>query len=301
MSRDTDAEKTRQQKAAMDYCIAHPLDTDKCVFLPPGVSSEYPNGLPPLPKPVGPTVPTATPTEEQKQRLNGTYRPPEINIPVPEPVAAGSVKPTTPDSPPVVPSYAPVPVIPTVAPPPTYRPSCDEECLQARRQANYQTGYAVGQVVGTAAINSVAVAVNTHRKHKFCKDHPNGYWNYDDGSSATCTSINAKHEARVFSATRPVDSEFRSNADEAQALMESFRQAIVNFQGKYADAPQAQSVIQLSRSDWLESKRIYCGYYRSGEYTDLDGKEQTCDGRHVEKSLITPPGNPPTTAAQPNL
>src|SRR5207237_924651 len=73
--------------------------------------------------------------------------------------------------------------------------------------------------------------------------------------------------------------QFRSNADKASGLMEDFRHDFMDFQGKYADAPEAPSVIQQSRSNWLELRKIFCGYYQSGSYTDLEGKEQTCNGR----------------------
>ena len=190
----------------MDYCIAHPVDIDKCVVVPPSVSSESPNGLPTmLPRPTGPTTPTGPLlplTEEQKQRLNGTYRPPEINTPAPDPVLVPSTKPITPDVSPVVPSYSPEPGIPAAAPQPTYRPSCDAACLQARRQADYQAGYAVGQLIGTVIARSVVSAVDIHRKHKFCKANPTGHWNYGDGSSATCASINGEHKTRTYSASQ---------------------------------------------------------------------------------------------------
>jgi hypothetical protein len=191
-SRDTDGEKTRQQRAAMDYCIAHPLDSDKCIFLPPGVSPEYPNGLPPLPKPTEPMA-----TEEQKQTFNGTYRSPQINTPTVDPVTTPSAKPTLPEASPVIPSYSPEPVIP--APQPSHQPSCDAACLQARRQENYQAGYAVGQLIGTVIARSVVSAADSHKKHKFCKANPTGYWNFGDGSSATCASINGKHKTRTAS------------------------------------------------------------------------------------------------------
>jgi hypothetical protein len=194
VSRDVDAEKNRQQKAAMDYCIAHPLDTDKCIFLPPGVSSEYPNGLRPMPKPTGPMA-----TEEQKQTFNGTHRPPETNSPTVDPVTIPYTKPSLPEASPVIPSYSPEPVIP--APQPSYQPSCDAACLQARRQENYQAGYAVGQLIGTVIARSVVGAVDIHNKHKFCKANPTGYWNFGDGSSATCASINGEDKTRTYSAS----------------------------------------------------------------------------------------------------
>jgi hypothetical protein len=227
-----------------------------------------------MPKPTGPAR-----TEEQKQTFNGTYQLPQITIPIDNPVIPSSAKPTVPEASPVVPSYSPEPVIP--APQPSHQPSCDAACVQARRQENYQAGYAVGQLIGTVVTRAVVAAVDAHRERNFCKDHPDGRWDFGDGSSKACSYINAEHSIRVYSKNPEVQSEFRSNADKAHDLLEVIRHNVVELQGEHADVPGAQSMLQQSRSDWLATRKIYCGYYLKGEYTDLDGKQQTCDGRRL--------------------
>ena len=155
------------------------------------------------------------------------------------------------------------------------QPVCDAACQQARYQQNYQAGYALGQALGTV----VGAGIEAHRKHKFCKDHPNGGWKYEDGTWATCQSINAKHEDRQYMASPEVESQLRSNADQAQGLMEVGRRNIVDIHGRYSDVPELQAMLPKMQTGWLEMRNIFCGYYRTGVYTDLDGKQQTCDGR----------------------
>lgn len=278
-SRDTEGKKTRQQKAAADYCLAHPMDTDKCIFLPPGVSSGFPAGVPPMPKPTAPISPSATVTENQKQRFDGTNRPSEIIIPTADPAATPSSITSTSEVSPVATFGSRKPVNVSPAPQPTYQPSCDAACVQAERQENYQAGYAVGHAVGTVVVSSIVGAVSVHKKHKFCKMNPSANWNYEDGTSATCGSINAKHEDRQYMASPEVESQLRSNADKAQGLMEVSRRDIVDIHGRYSDAPELQAMLPKMQAGWLEMRNIFCGYYRTGAYTDLDGKQQTCDGR----------------------
>ena len=206
-------------------------------------------------------------------------------MPTVDPAINPSAKPTVPEASPVVPSYSREPVIP--APQSSHQPSCDAACVQARRQENYQAGYAVGQLIGTVVTRAVVAAVDAHREHKFCKDHPDGRWDFGDGSSKACSYINAEHSIRVYSKNPEVQSEFRSNADKAHDLLEVIQHNVVELQGEHADVPGAQSMLQKSRSDWLATRKIYCGFYLKGEYTDLNGKQQTCDGRHLEK--VVPP------------
>jgi hypothetical protein len=163
-----------------------------------------------MPKPTAPTPPSATLAEEQRQSFNGTYRPPQINIPTVDPVATLSMKPITPDASPVVPSYSPARVNTSPEPQPTYQPSCDAACLQARSQENYQAEYAVGQLIGTVITRSIVGAVNLHRRNKFCKNHPNGSWNSGNGSWTTCASINGEHKVRVKTTSPEVRSQPRS-------------------------------------------------------------------------------------------
>jgi hypothetical protein len=289
-ARDGDAEKARQQKAATDYCVAHPADTDKCIFLPPGVLAQFPNGLPPIPKPPASPVPVTPLTEDQEQILNGTYKPPQVDVPALDIAMPSFNVPASAVSEPIAPLGSP-PVY-TPAPQPTYEPTCDAACQQAKYQQNYQAGYAIGQALGTI----VSGAIEAHRKHKFCKSRPNSDWKYEDGTISTCASINTKQEVRTFPISPEVRTQLRSNADQAHDLMEEFRHDITDYLTKYSELPEAQSALQQSRSSWIDMKTIYCGYYQSGAYTDLDGREQTCDGQRAENSVRTQPASPPTVA-----
>lgn len=68
----------------------------------------------------------------------------------------------------------------------------------------------------------------------------------------------------------------KAGSDARKGTWTDCEKDISDIQLNYSDAPGAQSVLQQSRSSWLDMKNIYCGYYRGASYTGLDGTPQTC-------------------------
>ncbi len=157
----------------------------------------------------------------------------------------------------------------TTAPTPTAGPTCDANCQNSN-------SYAAGQAIGSALGVVVGGAIEGHRKHKFCKSHPDGSWRYSDGSISTCASINGRQEIRQVPMAPDVRAQLQSNADQAHEFMEGLRKDISDIQLNYSDATSAQAVLQQARSSWFDMQNIYCGYYRGASYTGLDGTQQTC-------------------------
>jgi hypothetical protein len=59
---------------------------------------------------------------------------------------------------------------------------------QTQQSESYQEGYATGQLIGTA----IAVRIQVHRLRSFCKKNPSGYWRFPNGSTVTCSAVNAR-------------------------------------------------------------------------------------------------------------
>jgi hypothetical protein len=154
----------------------------------------------------------------------------------------------------------------TTTPTPPAAPICDANCQ------NFSNSYAAGAALGVA----VGSAIEAHRKHKFCKAHPDGSWKYSNGSVSTCASINGRQEARQIPMDPGVQAERQSSADKAHEYMEELRKDASDIQASYSDAPSAQTVLEQVRSSWSDMKGIYCGYYRGAFYTGLDGSQQIC-------------------------
>src|SRR5208337_4324959 len=104
------------------------------------------------------------------------------------------------------------------------------------------------------------------RKHKLCKENPTANWKYEDGSVATCESINSNHEVRVLPASPELRSQLRSNADQARDLMEGIRQDVVRFQSQDAGAAWLPSTLRQLQTSWSDLRDMFCGYYKNAEY-----------------------------------
>ena len=189
---------------AADYCLKHPTDSQRC--LPPH------DGIPPLPKPVS-TLPGGRIQPGATDACPGCVAP----IVTPPP-AAPNVTFALPSPQFVIPP--PPPPVATPEPHVAPQPVCDSACLGAEDQQNFQNGEAAGYVLGTL----ISRAISAHRsdpykkaKSKYCKLHPDAFWEYNDGTITMCDSINAGHEVRQSPDTSDSSLQSPTRADQPEA------------------------------------------------------------------------------------
>lgn len=172
--------------AAAEYCAKHPTDSQRC--LPPH------DGIPSLPKSVAklpggriqPGATDACPGCSSKDITSVLDAKPTVHTVPPSTVHSPTLTPPRTSAEPETTSQPPYPV-------------CDSACQQAQNQQNFQNGEAAGYVLGTL----ISRAVSAHHgdpykkaKTKYCRLHPDAFWENNDGSISMCDTINAGHEVR---------------------------------------------------------------------------------------------------------
>lgn len=156
---------------------------------------------------------------------------------------------------------------------------------QAREQAEYNAGYAMGSALGAG----IAIAVQKHRLHSFCKKNPTGVFNNEGAFSGTpCPDapLNASQQASVdeFCANNPgrkAKVGLRTigcftpppvpNLKWARWEMGALR---TDYQAQVALKSPG---VEQARVDWFTWNSVFCGLSSSkASYKGLDGKKKHC-------------------------